>query len=78
MGILRLLGVIGWVIYLIARKPKIDIKNIQNTSISYNTSINNEKIAETTKLIIPETCPNCHNPNTRHTRLCEWRGSQII
>ena len=71
-SLLGLLGVIGWLIYLIARKPKIDTKNTQNNSNIYNTTVTVEKTIETPKLIIPETCPKCHNPNTRHTRLCEW------
>ena len=28
-------------------------------------------------VVLPDTCPNCKNPNTRQTRLCEWCGSQI-
>jgi hypothetical protein len=26
---------------------------------------------------IPETCPQCKNPNSKRIRLCEWCGSQI-
>jgi hypothetical protein len=26
---------------------------------------------------IPETCPQCKNPNSKRIRLCEWCGNQI-
>ena len=32
----------------------------------------------TQSITIPDICPHCKNPNTKHIRLCEWCGSQII
>ena len=64
LGIFFLLGLI---IYLIARKPLLSVNsnNIQQVTVN------------TTPLVIPDSCPQCHNPNTRKTRLCEWCGAKI-
>ena len=41
-------------------------------NLSDMSSVNNDRIE------LPNTCPNCKNPNTRKTRLCEWCGGQIV
>ena len=38
----------------------------------------NSEISTQFKTEIPDTCPNCKNPNTMKIRLCEWCGNQII
>lgn len=30
------------------------------------------------KVVIPDTCPHCKNPNRKRIRLCEWCGDQIF
>ena len=29
------------------------------------------------KIVIPDTCPHCRNPNTNKTLVCEWCGNKI-
>ena len=68
-ALIGLLGLLGLIIYLASRNPL-------NTSNNVNRSYNPP--TPTNNLVIPDTCPSCHNPNNRKTRLCEWCGSQII
>jgi len=72
---ISILGLIGLVIYLIARKP-ISVNNINQPIIQNNPIIPTQNITQS--IIIPDTCPYCKNPNTRKIRLCEWCGNQII
>jgi hypothetical protein len=37
----------------------------------------NINIISGTKMVIPETCPYCKNPNAKKAKLCEWCGNQI-
>ena len=55
------------------------IKGISNYG---KPSTNNDKkqnidISNGTKMVIPETCPYCKNPNAKKAKLCEWCGNQI-
>ena len=45
----------------------------ENYTSENNTSNNNQGTIN-----IPETCPQCKNPNTKRIRICEWCGNQII
>jgi len=69
-----LLGLIGLLIYIIARKP---IATQQNT-FQTNQFASSTFQATTENVTIPEFCPHCKNPNTKRIRLCEWCGNQII
>jgi len=69
-ALICIIGLLGLVIYLIARKP-ISVNKVQNIPILPNQNISQE-------IIIPDTCPNCKNPNTKKIRLCEWCGNQIV
>lgn len=70
------LGLIGLVIYLIARKPVLTIQNTNQQFVQKTPTINSQP--NIPSLIIPEICPHCKNPNTKKIRLCEWCGNQII
>jgi len=67
-----LLGLIGLLIYIIARKP---ISNQSTTN--HNMQYNNLSQVSNQQPNIPDICPHCKNPNTKRIRLCEWCGSQI-
>ena len=67
-----LLGLIGLLIYIIARKP------IGGQAVINNSTNNNNYSQISNNVVnIPDTCPHCKNPNTKRIRLCEWCGSQI-
>ena len=72
---IAIVGVIGLVIYLIARKP-ISVNNINQPIIPNNPILPTQNTSQA--IIIPDTCPHCKNPNTKKIRLCEWCGYQII
>jgi hypothetical protein len=74
-AILGIIGLIGLVIYLIARKPLL-VNNINQPIIQNTPILPNQNIGQ--EIIIPDTCPHCKNPNTKKIRLCEWCGNQII
>lgn len=67
-----LFGLIGLLIYIIARKPIMDQAVTNN-----NTHSNNSAQTSNQQVIIPDTCPHCKNPNNKRIRLCEWCGNQI-
>jgi len=75
LQILIILCIIILLIYLLKRKQN-SVKNnnilAKNTEFSYKT----EQPAPE-NISIPETCPQCKNPNTKRIRLCEWCGNQI-
>ena len=65
-----LFALLGLIIYLASRKPLL------NNSLNGNYNPNNPM--PSSNIVIPDTCPHCHNPNNRKTRLCEWCGNQIV
>lgn len=67
-----LFGLIGLLIYIFARKPIAEQVIGENNTYSGNFSQTSDQ-----KVIIPDTCPQCKNPNTKRIRLCEWCGGQI-
>lgn len=73
--LLSLLGLIGWLIYLIARKPIVSDTNFQYQV----NNVSNSPIPDAFKeVIIPDSCPHCKSPNSKKIRLCEWCGNQIV
>lgn len=70
-ALVGLFGLIGLVIYLVARKPINQSQDQGFTTV--NKPQTNEPI-----VLIPDTCPHCKNPNTKKIRLCEWCGNQIV
>ncbi len=70
------LGLIGLIIYLIARKPILQVPaSNQHYEPAESNVYSQNSIQDIT---IPEICPHCKNPNTKKIRLCEWCGNQII
>jgi hypothetical protein len=74
IAISSLIGSIGLIIYLIARKP-VSVNNINKPIIQNPQILPNQNIDQ--EIIIPDTCPHCKSPNTKKIRLCEWCGNQI-
>jgi Na+/melibiose symporter-like transporter len=70
------LGLIGLIIYLIARKPILQVPASNQFYGQTESSINFQNSIQDLK--IPDSCPHCKNPNTKKIRLCEWCGNQII
>ena len=44
----------------------------------HNVSFNLSNNIESEKIVIPDTCPHCKNPNTKKIKECEWCGNKII
>ena len=65
-----LFGVIGLIIYLLARKPVTNSANMPTNNINMPMSGH--------PMNIPDTCPHCKNPNSKRIRMCEWCGGQIV
>jgi hypothetical protein len=63
-------GILGVIIYLVARKPITNITNMPTNNINMPTSSH--------QMNIPDTCPHCKNPNSKRIRMCEWCGGQIV
>ena len=67
-----LFGLIGLIIYIVARKPISESSNINNNNdFDHNQSIDQQ-------VDIPLICPNCKNLNPKKIRLCEWCGGQML
>ncbi len=65
----------------IVLKYKLPIFIFLPGSLSVVSQTKNTPVASTTiasAVVIPDICPQCKNPNTRKTRLCEWCGGQIV
>ena len=66
-----LFGLIGLIIYIVARKPISESSNLNNNNnFEFNQSVNQQ-------VDIPGICPHCKNLNAKKIRLCEWCGGQI-
>ncbi len=57
---------------------KMPMTTFSKGSINEVAGFSSSPTLSQNQLIIPDTCPICHNPNTRKTRLCEWCGGQIV
>jgi len=68
-----LFNLIGLLIYINARKPIAD-QSVTN----YNANSNNFSKISNQQVTIPDSCPQCKNPNTTRSNICEWCGNQII
>lgn len=75
-GIIGFFGLIGLIIYLIARKPVLIHLNASQKHMPDESTFDYQNKSQ--DLIIPDFCPHCKNPNTKKIRLCEWCGNQII
>ena len=75
VGLLLVMTIIGIILIAVAAANNPTAKEIINyvKSESGNQSLNTINTST-----IPSTCPQCKNPNTKKTRMCEWCGSQII
>ena len=72
-GRMQILYPVAFFIMLFKKSDEIDN---QYGARLYSEQPNN--LLKSDSIEIPESCPNCKNPNTRKTRLCEWCGGQII
>ena len=73
-AIFSIIGLIGLLIYVIARNNRA--KSVVSNQTINIPQVQSEKMA--VKFDIPETCPICKNPNAKKIRICEWCGNQII
>jgi hypothetical protein len=54
------------------RKRSNDLKNSKADNRNNTYQLNTEN-----KILIPNTCPHCKNPNPKRVSLCDWCGNQI-
>jgi hypothetical protein len=75
-GILTvLLLIIGLPLYLIERK-KNPIREISTKSATVESNQSSININQNKS--VPNNCPQCKNPNTGNSDICEWCGSNLI
>jgi uncharacterized membrane protein YhaH (DUF805 family) len=72
-GILQIILPIYIFILILKKSEKKD--NIYGLYIL--PEIKAEKNKTNNENLIPEVCPNCKNPNTNRSTICEWCGNQI-
>ena len=72
-GILQIILPIYIFILMLKKSEKKD--NIYGLYIM--PEIKAEKNKTNNENLIPQVCPNCKNPNTNRSTICEWCGNQI-
>ena len=69
-----LILIIGLPLYLSERRKNPIKQNFQNQSTSAS---NQNTIHSNQNISTPSICPQCKNPNTNRSNICEWCGNQI-
>jgi hypothetical protein len=64
--------------YVFIVKTSTNDENNNPIPIQSDDSKIHNKLSYEEKIIVPDTCPHCKNPNVKKIRLCEWCGNQIV